>query len=114
MFFDDPVGWLPIDDALDIRSLVTSGDDESCGVFAETLVLSDRERSNPLQTFWVRTFTDQAVDEFGIGSSERELLADLGDSLVNLTEQSLVFGESRKTSFHIRIRFRLNPFETHR
>ena len=112
MFLDHPVAWLPLDDPLHVCRLVISSDDESPGVFADTFVLSDRERSNPLQTFGVRTLTDQAVEEFGIGGSRRELLADLGDSFVNVTEQSLVFGESSKASFHIGIRFRLNPLET--
>ena len=62
MLFDQPIAWLPVNDPFDIRRLVTSGDDESSGVLADPLVLSERERPNPLQTSWIRTLTNQAVD----------------------------------------------------
>ena len=68
---------MAIDDSLDILRLMTSGDDETSRVLPERLVLLDREGSNPLQTLWVRAFTDQAVNELRIDSSRREFLTDL-------------------------------------
>jgi hypothetical protein len=84
------------DDDLDVGRLVACGDDEPCGIASNFLVLGDRERSDPLQTQGVRTFADQPVDEVGLVRTWRQRLSDLGDPLVHLTKERLVFCQPRE------------------
>ena len=92
MLFDDP---------LDVPGLVADGDDESPRIASHGLVLCNFERSNPLETQGVGTLADQPVHEVGIGGAFSEVGCDLGDPLVDLPEDRLVFCEARKTWFGI-------------
>ena len=87
------------DDALDIRRLMSGRDDEVCGVAPDALVLRNSQWANPLETERVRTLADQSVDQVGASGTWSELDRDLGDPLVDLTEDGLVLREPGEARF---------------
>jgi hypothetical protein len=88
--FNDKVGQVAFNNALDVRQLMSGNDGEAGGVAADRLVLAQDHRDR-LRTVGGAALADEVGGRLGLGL---ELFGELGDAFVDLAIERLVAGQT--------------------
>ena len=95
---DNEVGREPADNGLDLRQFVPRNDSEVGGLGANRLVLDHRHR-NRFRTVGAPALAGE-VDHLGVRLDLDVMGRDLGHTLIHLSEERLIPGESFVSSAH--------------